>query len=100
MATSDDTATAPPNLADMQHWTWLLGRLQQRAMEHGFDMPAMPDVTTPIAGLTDPAMIERTQDFWRQSVSLWQRMIDPAHAPAPGPSPHDSDKRFRDPRWR
>jgi polyhydroxyalkanoate synthase len=101
MADNDAIAGTPiPSLADMQHWTLLLGRLQQQMMEQGFELPAMTGAMPVIPGLTDPATLERTRDFWTQSVELWQRMIDPSSAATPEPSKHDVDKRFRDPRWR
>ncbi|MFA5963549.1 MAG: class I poly(R)-hydroxyalkanoic acid synthase [Sphingomonas sp.] len=100
MAEGDAPAAAIPSLEEMQHWTWLLGRLQQQMMEQGFDLPAVTDTVPSIPGLTDPATVARARDFWNQSLGLWQRMIDPTHAPAAEPSAHDGDKRFRDPRWR
>ena len=102
-ATETETATETPTLADMQHWTWVLGRMQQMLLERGIAaLEATPaGLIPPIPGLTDPDTLARAHDFWNDSLTLWQRMIDPASAPpAPEPDARDSDKRFRDPRWR
>ncbi|WP_260597618.1 PHA/PHB synthase family protein [Sphingomonas endolithica] len=95
---------SPPSilsLADMQHWTWVLGRAQQMMMEQG--MEALGKTALPaVPGLTDPATIARAQSFWSDSLDLWQRFLDPAKAAATGEdSPeHARDKRFKDPAWR
>src|SRR3569623_3637678 len=62
MADGKNPGATIPSLADMQHWTWLLGRLQQQMMEQGFGLPAMTGAEIP--GLTDPATIARTREFW------------------------------------
>ncbi|WP_242185680.1 class I poly(R)-hydroxyalkanoic acid synthase [Sphingomonas sp. CARO-RG-8B-R24-01] len=103
MADSDTTQPtgALPSLADMQHWTWVLGRAQQMMLEQGLaTMTAGDALLPPIPGLTDPATIARTRDFWTDSLTLWQRMLDPA-TPAPRAESPDQarDKRFKDRRW-
>ena len=99
---------SPPNLADLQHWTWVLGRAQQMMLEGGLDgmdraeapalspaMPAMPVVS----GFNDPATLKRAERFWEDSVTLWKRFLDP-QAERPALSPEQArDKRFRDPAW-
>ncbi|MEG3177164.1 class I poly(R)-hydroxyalkanoic acid synthase [Sphingomonas sp. RB3P16] len=99
---ADTPPPAMPALADLQHWTWLLGRAQQMLLEQGMaawdtagqGVPAIP-------GLTDPDTLARTRDFWNDSLTLWQRMLVPGQAEAPAPSPEQArDKRFKDPRWR
>jgi polyhydroxyalkanoate synthase len=98
--------TKLPTLEDMQHWTWVMGRAQQLMMESGFptapsDLPAMPTAIPPIPGLTDPATLKRTENFWADSLNLWQRFLDPAKAAEHVESPdHARDKRFKDPAWR
>jgi polyhydroxyalkanoate synthase len=98
--------TKLPTLEDMQHWTWVMGRAQQLMMESGFptapsDLPAMPAATPPIPGLTDPETLKRTENFWADSLNLWQRFLDPAKAAEHVESPdHARDKRFKDPAWR
>jgi polyhydroxyalkanoate synthase len=90
-------ADAPeqPTLKDMQHWTWVLGRAQQMMMEQG--LAAFPTVP----GFNDPATLERVRDFWTDSLTLWQRFLDPKGAPPPAETPEQArDKRFKDPQWR
>jgi polyhydroxyalkanoate synthase len=83
-----ETPPDAPSLPDLQHWTWIMGRAQQMMMEQG--LAAIP-------GLTDPATLGRARDFWSESLTLWQRFLDPAKAPEPAPI---TDKRFKAPQWR
>jgi len=91
-----------PSLDELQHWTWVMGRLQQMTMEAG--MAAMqrdPGAIPAIPGLTDPATIARAEQFWSDSLQLWQRFIDPAHAaPAEERPEHAKDRRFKAEQWR
>ncbi|MEO5866204.1 MAG: class I poly(R)-hydroxyalkanoic acid synthase [Sphingomonas sp.] len=91
-----------PSLADMQHWTWVVGRAQQMMMEHGLgDTPALPPGIPVIPGFNDPATLERARDFWSDSIKLWERMLDPARAADGEETPERArDKRFKDPAWR
>jgi polyhydroxyalkanoate synthase len=100
MAESDTVPPAMPSLADLQHWTWVLGRAQQMLLEQG--LATVPDSAIPaIPGLTDPATLARARDFWNDSLTLWQRMLAPgAVAPATETPEQARDKRFKDPRWR
>jgi polyhydroxyalkanoate synthase len=87
-----------PTLPDLQHWTWVMGRAQQMMMEQGLAaMQPKPDAIPAIPGFTDPATLERARDFWTESLTLWQRFLDPAKAPEPAPV---TDKRFKAPQWR
>ncbi|MEN2786853.1 PHA/PHB synthase family protein [Sphingomonas qilianensis] len=88
-----------PSLGEMQHWTWVLGRAQQMMLEQGFGPPAATALPA-IPGLTDPATLARAQSFWSDSLTLWQRFLDPATAPpAEKSSDQARDKRFKDPAW-
>ena len=87
-----------PSLPDLQHWTWVMGRAQQMMMEQGLAaIQAKPEAIPAIPGFTDPATLERTRDFWTESLTLWQRFLDPAKAPESVPV---TDKRFKAPQWR
>jgi len=90
---------ALPDLAELQHWTWVMGRAQQMLLEQG--LTAMTPATgglPVIAGLNDPATLERARDFWNDSLTLWQRFLDPTAAAAPAPT--ETDKRFKGEAWR
>ncbi|HET9511054.1 MAG TPA: class I poly(R)-hydroxyalkanoic acid synthase, partial [Sphingomonas sp.] len=80
----DTTQPTMPSLADMQHWTWVLGRAQQMMLEAGIDaVDGAPKITTPaIPAMTfDPAqMMQASVDFWGDTMKLWQRFLDPAAA--------------------
>ncbi len=99
---------AIPSLTDLQHWTWVMGRAQQMMMEQGFGTAsadptaaaAAPWPTVP--GFNDPATLDRVRDFWTDSLTLWQRFLDPAAAaPLPDESPDQArDKRFKAAAWR
>ena len=89
---------APPSLADLQHWTWVIGRAQQMMLEQGLTaFEAMPQ---------NPAT-QQVRDFWSESLSLWQRFLAPVAAPPPTPTPSPQgtpqaaakDKRFADAAW-
>lgn len=101
-----DTTQPPlPSLADLQHWTWVLGRAQQMMLEAGIDVAeAAPKITTPtIPALTfDPAqMMQASADFWTDTLKLWQRFLDPAAAEPFVETPEQArDKRFKAPEWR
>ncbi|MDX3885652.1 MAG: class I poly(R)-hydroxyalkanoic acid synthase [Sphingomonas sp.] len=98
---------APANLADMQHWTGVIGRLQQMMLEHAAGaMDAAAQAGEAMAHppqaalLADPARIGGAQaDFWNDSLRLWQRFLAPAGA-APEPSQADKDRRFAAAIWR
>jgi polyhydroxyalkanoate synthase len=94
--TPPDAST--PTLPDLQHWTWVMGRAQQMMMEQGLAaMQAKTEGIPAIPGFTDPATLERARDFWAESLTLWQRFLDPAKAPEAAPV---TDKRFKAPQWR
>jgi polyhydroxyalkanoate synthase len=78
--------TAQPDLADLQHWTWLMGRAQQLMLEAG--VPLAPPET----------LAEQTRDFWSDYLAMWQRFTAPA-APA-DERPKEKDRRFASPAWR
>jgi polyhydroxyalkanoate synthase len=91
-----------PSLEELQHWTWVIGRLQQMTMEAGLAaIRRDPGAIPAIPGFTDPASLKRAEDFWSDSVRLWQRFVDPAHAEPIAEKPeHARDKRFRAEQWR
>jgi polyhydroxyalkanoate synthase len=87
-----------PTLPDLQHWTWVMGRAQQMMLEQGLAaIQPKPEAIPAIPGFTDPSTLERARDFWSESLTLWQRFLDPAKAPEPAPV---ADKRFKAPQWR
>ncbi|MFV0624099.1 PHA/PHB synthase family protein [Sphingomonas sp. ac-8] len=108
---ADDAAPKPPetpaipSLADLQHWTAVFGRAQQMLMEHGFAMPATPAATdtpaAPLPGWADPVAIAQAgTEFWSDTLKLWQRFLDPAHAePYVEPEAQARDRRFKAPQW-
>lgn len=97
-APSSDNPAAP-SLADLQHWTAVLGRAQQMLMEHG--LPTAPAPMS-MSGWPDPMGMARAgADFWADTMKLWQRFLDPAHAePYEEPAAHARDKRFKAAQWR
>lgn len=103
----DKPQGATPDLADLQHWTWVMGRAQQMMMEHGLDSWAQVGGAagdTPAAApvWADPTAIARAQaEFWGDTMRLWQRFLDPAGAPPAEETPEQArDKRFKAPEWR
>jgi polyhydroxyalkanoate synthase len=94
-----------PSLADLQHWTGMIGRAQQMMLEAlgdsmrhaeraGADMAALPD-------LADTAGLAHMQaDFWKDSAALWQRFLKPGDEPNPLAAAADKDRRFSAQQWR
>lgn len=95
MPESETAAPAMPSLADLQHWTWVIGRAQQMLLEQG------EGLLPPIPGVSDAATLGRARDFWADSLMLWHRMLTPGQADGAPETPERArDKRFADPRWR
>lgn len=96
------TDTQAPSLADLQRWTWVLGRAQQMMMEQGLAAMRTPAAGAPVVpGFNDPATLQRASDFWQNSLTLWQRFLQSGDAAAAGESkPQDRDKRFKAEAWR
>ncbi|OSZ69394.1 class I poly(R)-hydroxyalkanoic acid synthase [Sphingomonas sp. IBVSS2] len=98
-----ETTTPPiPDLEDLQHWTWVLGRAQQMMLEHGLDMMEHMPAAPPFGALLDPAAaVKATTDFWSDTMRLWQRFLDPQNAQPFEETPEQArDKRFKAPQWR
>ncbi|WP_239019813.1 PHA/PHB synthase family protein [Sphingomonas suaedae] len=88
-------------MEDLQHWTWLFGRAQQMMMEQGLDLAGQMSAM-PAAPPVDPAAALRAgAEFWADTMTLWQRFLDPAKAPKFEETPEQArDKRFKAPQWR
>ena len=96
----DDQTARTPDLAELQHWTWVIGRAQQMMMEQGIGLMTGPSATPPPG--PGAALLRQTQDYWRDNLALWQRFVDPAAAmPPPPQSEGDArDRRFKAAAWR
>lgn len=101
-------AETKPALEDLQHWTWVFGRAQQMMMEQGLELvgqmptqiPAMPQMPT-MPPLDPTAAMRAGAEFWADTMTLWQRFLDPAAAPKFEETPEQArDKRFKAPQWR
>ncbi len=102
MADSAPQPAKTPSLEEMQHWTWVFGRAQQMMLEQGLEMiEAVPSAPL-IPGLFDPtAAIRATAGLWADTMQLWQRFVDPEHAPPFAETPEQArDKRFKAREWR
>ena len=97
-----DTPTPTPSLGDLQHWTWVLGKAQQMMLEHGLDAVSAVPANPALNAMLDPtAAIRAGADFWADTMHLWQRFLDPAHAQPFEETPEQArDKRFKAPQWR
>lgn len=94
-----DTPTPTPNLEDLQHWTWVLGRAQQMMLEHGFDLMGQMPSASPAMDPT--GALRASASFWADTMQLWQRFLDPANAAPFEETPEQArDKRFKAPQWR
>ena len=97
-----DTPTPTPSLEDLQHWTWVLGKAQQMMLEQGLDVMQKTPANPAFAPMLDPTAAFRAgADFWADTMQLWQRFLDPAHAQPFEETPEQArDKRFKAPQWR
>lgn len=101
---AEAAADTKPALEDLQHWTWVFGRAQQMMMEQGLDlsgqMQTVPQL--PMMPPVDPAAAMRAgAEFWADTMTLWQRFLDPAAAPKFEETPEQArDRRFKAPQWR
>lgn len=90
----------PPNLADLQHWTWVIGRAQQMMLEQGLAMLESRPQDGPSPSPGDAA---KSGDFWSESLSMWQQFLTTSTSPAPTPVPEPRgarvDKRFAAAAW-
>ncbi|QDX28217.1 class I poly(R)-hydroxyalkanoic acid synthase [Sphingomonas suaedae] len=70
-------------------------------MEQGLDLAGQMSAM-PAAPPVDPAAALRAgAEFWADTMTLWQRFLDPAKAPKFEETPEQArDKRFKAPQWR
>lgn len=96
------TPTPAPSLEDLQHWTWVLGKAQQMMLEQGMDVMQQAPANPAFGAMLDPtAAMRATANFWADTMQLWQRFLDPAHAQPFEETPDQArDKRFKAPQWR
>jgi polyhydroxyalkanoate synthase len=87
---------ANPQLADLQHWTWVIGRAQQMLMEQGYDLMAM----VPPPTLDPEEMTRAGTRFWSDTMQMWQRFLDPAALAFEETPEQARDRRFKAPQWR
>ena len=100
-----------PTLDEMQHWTGVIGRAQQLMLEYAATQAskappsfAMPDfsklltIPNPMNFGVDAAKLADAQaDFWKDSLTLWQRFLNPEKLlPVAAAKP---DRRFAAPQW-
>ena len=88
----EGTAAGTQTLADLQHWTWVLGKAQQMMLEHGIhtmgDFPPSDWEQMKVPGWGDPGdFVRASADFWSDTMKLWQRFLDPATPDTRGERP-------------
>jgi len=93
-----------PALAQMQHWTRVLGLAQQAIMERSAELMDRAAHAKPFEGRPNLERIAQIQaDMASKGVVLWERFLERASGQTdapPEPSAADRDRRFADPRWR
>ncbi len=100
-----------PTLDELQHWTGVIGRAQQLMLEYAVTQATraptaatLPDfsklltVTPPTSFAVDPTkLVDAQADFWKDSLTLWQRFLNPASIASPDAPV--ADRRFAAPQW-
>jgi polyhydroxyalkanoate synthase subunit PhaC len=106
---TDPLEAFAPTLEEMQHWTGVIGRAQQLMLEYASGQALkpmaapLPDfskllATPPLSiGFDAGALADAQADFWKQSVDLWQRFLNPQ---AEAAAAEEKDRRFAAPAWR
>ncbi|MBT2188413.1 PHA/PHB synthase family protein [Sphingobium nicotianae] len=93
-----------PDLAEMQHWTRLIGRAQQMILERSADLA---ERAFKIRSLEAHPNLEKIAEIQTQmagkGMAMWEQFLARANPLAGNmetASPADLDRRFADPRWR
>ena len=100
--TRDDLqAGTLPTLADLQHWTGVMGQAQQKLMEYAAEAAARMPGEAPVVGVDTDRLFDQSRDFWTDSLTLWQRFFMPGDAARGGPLSEAAsrDRRFSAPQW-
>jgi len=103
-----DTASIP-SLADIQHWTGVIGRAQQMLMTHALTswdpaqaqqlMSRMTDASSLPPAASPGAMVDQGMKLWQQGMDFWLGMAGMG-GNAASASEARPDRRFADAAWR
>ncbi len=99
----DQDTLDPPSLAQMQHWTRVIGLAQQMILERSADMT---EWALKHRSMEAHPNLERIAEIQSNMVSrgmaVWEQVLTRAsgEGEAAAASPADSDRRFADPQWR
>lgn len=94
MADRPDPPTPAPDA--LRDWSAMLAQAQGMVMQASLAAASAPGVPQ-VPGVNDPGTLARAGDWWRESLDLWRRFLDPAGAPEPAALA--PDKRFKAPAW-
>ena len=98
----DQQVTEAPGLAQLQHWTRVVGLAQQAILERSADLT---ERALKFRGEARPNLDKIAQiqaEAAERSMEVWQRFLTRANGEASeaAPIPADRDRRFADPGWR
>ena len=111
MAEETTSASAIPTLEDWQHWTLVMGRVQQMLMEFWAeslkkDQP-FPAWSPPAFGFgdapaaTDPmALMSAGAQAWAKGLETWGKMLGGVTTAPATEEKERKDRRFAAPEWR
>src|SRR3954468_3055501 len=116
MTDETKSASAIPTLEDWQHWTLVMGRVQQMLMEfwaaqmangkpmpafgHAWSMPSLFPEQTVAASMLNPAeLMTAGAQAWAKGLETWGKVLGGVTA-APSPETEKKDRRFAAPEWR
>jgi len=100
----DETVMDMTDLAQMQHWTRVVGLAQQLILERSAELAGRTFRPQGVEGRPNLDRIAEIQaDMARRGMAIWEDFLARAQGEAAEPrpaTPADRDRRFADPRWR
>lgn len=94
-----------PGLADLQHWTGVIGQAQQMLMIHAAEAAQQiagqaQDMQARATATIDPdRWFDQGRAFWEDNMALWQHFLGAEDAPPLPAAATARDRRFAAPQW-
>lgn len=99
----DKPTTDMPGLAQLQHWTQIVGLAQQALLERTAELTERAMASGSPQALQNLELIGKLQaEAASRGMEIWERFLASSRGnpPAAAPTPADRDRRFSDEQWR